>query len=137
QDARPPAGSNRVHPAADDRRPLVGAGDVGGQPLGADRPESADPIARPGSVHGSGFSARADSRSRDKTHGLEETMSRFSKIKIPLLLVFSLAAAAAAILIGAGFVGGSSSASDRSLAKAGAWRRVAQAPKPIASSRTT
>jgi hypothetical protein len=63
-------------------------------------------------------------------------MSRFTKIKIPLLLVFSLAAAAAAIFVGAGFVGGSSSASDRSVAKAGAWRRVAQAPKPIASSRT-
>ena len=63
-------------------------------------------------------------------------MSRFTKIKIPLLLVFSLAAAAAAILIGAGFVGGSSSASDRSAAKAGAWRRVAQAPEPIAARRT-
>ena len=64
-------------------------------------------------------------------------MSKFTKIKIPLLLVFGLAAAAAAILIGAGFVGGSSSASDRSAAKAGAWRRVAQAPEPIASGRTT
>ena len=64
-------------------------------------------------------------------------MSMLTKIKIPLLLVFSLAAAAAAILIGAGFVGGSSSASDRSAAKAGAWRRVAQAPEPIAASRTT
>ena len=27
QDARPPPGPNRVHPAADDRRPLVGGGE--------------------------------------------------------------------------------------------------------------
>ena len=64
-------------------------------------------------------------------------MSSFTKIKIPLLLVFGLAVAAAAIVVGSGFVGGSSSASDRSAAKAGAWRRVAQAPEPIAADRTT
>ena len=64
-------------------------------------------------------------------------MSRVTKIKIPLLLAFGLAVAAAAIVVGAGFIGGSSSASDRSAAKAGAWRRVAQAPEPIAADRTT
>ena len=40
-------------------------------------------------------------------------MSKFSKIKIPLLLVVGVAVAAVAILAGAGLVGGSSSASDR------------------------
>jgi len=65
-------------------------------------------------------------------------MSRFSKIKIPLLLVFSVAVAAAVILVGAGFVGGSSSASDRHVAKpAGGWRELPEAPAAIAAGRTT
>ena len=61
-------------------------------------------------------------------------MSKFSKIKIPLLLVVGVAVAAAAILAGAGLVGGSSSASDRA---AGVWRELPDAPAAIAAGRTT
>ena len=64
-------------------------------------------------------------------------MSRFTKIKIPLLLVFSLAAAAAAILIGAGLRRRLELCVGSIGAKAGAWRRVAQALEPIAAGRTT
>ena len=65
-------------------------------------------------------------------------MSRFSKIKIPLLLAFGLVVAGAATLVGAGFVGGSSSASDRPVAKAaGVWRQLPDAPAAIAAGRTT
>ena len=56
-------------------------------------------------------------------------MSKFSKIKIPLLLVVGVAVAAA-ILAGAGLVGGLSSASDRA---AGVWRELPDAPAAIAS----
>ncbi len=65
-------------------------------------------------------------------------MYKVTKIKTPLLLVFGLAVAAAAILVGAGFVGGSSSASNRHVAKAaGVWRQLADAPESIAAGRTT
>jgi N-acetylneuraminic acid mutarotase len=59
------------------------------------------------------------------------------KIKSSVLLVLGLAFAAAAILIGLGFVGGSSSKSS-SLSKAsGTWRAIAEAPQSIAAGRTT
>lgn len=63
-------------------------------------------------------------------------MSRFTKIKNSALLALGLAVAVAGILVGVGFVGGSSSASDRPAAEAGVWRSLAKAPKPIAAGRT-
>jgi hypothetical protein len=65
-------------------------------------------------------------------------MSQLTKIKTPLLFALGLALAGAAILLGAGFVGDSSSASDRHSAKAaGDWRRLPDAPESIAAGRTT
>jgi N-acetylneuraminic acid mutarotase len=65
-------------------------------------------------------------------------MSTFAKIRNSALLFLGLAVAAAATLVGAGFVGGSSSASNRPAAKAaGAWRQLPDAPVSIAAGRTT
>ena len=95
-----PAGSHRVHPAADDRRPLVGGGDEGGQPQGADRP---GPVTRHG-LHRASRSHRAprfrpwiglsreQARGIEKEHtGLEESWPGFSR-QDPAALVFGLAA---------------------------------------------
>jgi Kelch motif len=63
-------------------------------------------------------------------------MSRFTKIKNSLLLVLGFAVAAAAILIGLGFVGGSGPASSQPAPKvSGPWRSMPDAPEPIAAGR--
>src|SRR5512133_665364 len=63
-------------------------------------------------------------------------MSRFIKIKTSLLLVLGLTVAAAAILIGLAFVGGSGSASPQPATKvSGPWRSIPYAPEPIAAGR--
>ena len=69
-------------------------------------------------------------------------MSTFAKLKNSLLAVFALAVAGAAILVGAGFVGGSGSASSKPAAMpkprlTGPWRYMADAPQPIAAGRTS
>jgi len=65
-------------------------------------------------------------------------MTRLGKRKRPAILVFGLAIATAAILVGSGVIGGSSSASDRPAPKAtGSWRPLADAPEPIAAGRTS
>jgi hypothetical protein len=72
-----------------------------------------------------------------KRSRMEDVMSRLTKINKGALLAIGLVAAAAGVLIGAGFVGGSSSASDRPAVKTGAWRSIAEAPEPVSADRTT
>jgi Kelch motif protein len=64
-------------------------------------------------------------------------MSTFGKRKNSVLVVFGLAVATAAILIGSGFIGGSasSSAAYRHV-PGGPWRLLADAPESIAAGRT-
>ena len=69
-------------------------------------------------------------------------MSTFAKLKNSLLAVSALVVATAAVLVGAGFVGGSGSKSTKPapLPKpplTGPWRYMADAPHPIAAGRTT
>jgi hypothetical protein len=64
-------------------------------------------------------------------------MSRLSKIKNSLLLLLALVAAVAAILVGLGFVSGSSSKSTSLSRASGQWHAIADAPEPIAADRTT
>jgi len=66
----------------------------------------------------------------------------FSNTKNSLLAVLGLAAAVLAILVGLGFIGGSSSASSRPAPPpkpklTGPWRYMADAPQPISAGRTT
>ena len=68
-------------------------------------------------------------------------MSTFAKTKNSLLAIFALLVAAAAILVGAGFVGGSSSKASRPAPVpkpplSGPWRYIADAPRSIAAGRT-
>jgi hypothetical protein len=67
-------------------------------------------------------------------------MSTFTKIKNSVLAAFALLVAAAAILVGAGFVGGSSSKASRPAPipkppLMGPWHYMADAPQPIAAGR--
>jgi hypothetical protein len=68
-------------------------------------------------------------------------MSTFAKAKNSLLALLALAVATAAILVGLGFIGGSSSAYSKPAPMpkprlTGPWRYIADAPQPIAAGRT-
>jgi hypothetical protein len=69
-----------------------------------------------------------------KTLDIGGTMSLFAKIKHPVLAACGLAVTAAAILIGAGFVGSNSHPAAK---PTGPWRAIAHAPESIAAGRTT
>jgi len=63
-------------------------------------------------------------------------MSLLAKIKNPILVACGLALATAAILIGSGFVGGSSSKAKPVAKPSHGWRAIADAPKSVAAGRT-
>jgi hypothetical protein len=63
-------------------------------------------------------------------------MSMLAKIKNPVLIVCGLALATAAILIGSGFVGGSSSKPKPVAKPSHGWRAIANAPESVAAGRT-
>src|SRR5262249_27228157 len=78
---------------------------------------------------------RAQTRAMyQKTLDIGGTMSSLARIKHPVLAACGLALAAAAILIGAGFVGSNSHSAAKA---AGPWRAIAEAPHSIAAGRTT
>ena len=141
QDARPPAGPNRVHPVADDRRPLVGGGDEGGQPQALTAPAclmtrpTPDPIERPGSVHGSGFRSHTDSRSRAKTSRTGGNDVQVQQDQDP--------SASRGRRRGRGGRDSRRSRPRRGLelrvgsSQAGVWRELPDAPAAIAAGRTT